>query len=423
VLGMMEILESAITSPWAYLVIFVLAALDGFFPVVPAETAVITAGVFAATGQPDLLLVIAVAALGAFAGDHISYQIGSRAGRGFWHRLRPGSRAHRMSHWAADALSERGGMLLVVARYIPGGRTAVTLTAGVVAYPRRRFAVFDAIAALTWAGYSTSVGYLGGRAFEDDRLKSLLLGLGIAGAITVLAELIRHLRCLHPILHPQPDQDLADVTLDRSLDQEELLGDLGVGHSCPHQSQHLELALCQFTDPLPRRNPSGESVGARVGEKPPGDSRGEVGRPCGHCPHHGEQIPGVACLVQEPAHPGRERPGDVLVVAEGGQDRHGCLRCLAAQALGRGEPVPAGHPDAEHHDVGPMPQSQLDGPMPVTGLRDHRDPRIATEDRPDTRPGHRLVVGHQHPDRRAIQREEVLGEEHLRRLLTTPGRR
>ena len=56
-------------------------------------------------------------------------------------------------------------MILVVCRYIPGARTAITLTAGAVRYELRKFSFFDAIAALSWGTYSTMVGYIGGEAF------------------------------------------------------------------------------------------------------------------------------------------------------------------------------------------------------------------------------------------------------------------
>jgi membrane protein DedA with SNARE-associated domain len=191
---MIEMLEAAITSPWVYLAVFAIATLDGFFPVVPSETMVITAGVFAATGEPDLLPLIVAAALGAFTGDHVSYQLGRRAGVGALGRLRPGSRRRAAFDRAANALAVRGGLLLVVARYIPGGRTAATMTTGAVGYPRRRFALFAAIAAGSWALYSTLVGYLGGAAFQHDKVKALLFGLGLAMSITVLVEAIRLLR-------------------------------------------------------------------------------------------------------------------------------------------------------------------------------------------------------------------------------------
>jgi membrane protein DedA with SNARE-associated domain len=190
---MIGMLEGAITSPWAYLAIFAIATLDGFFPVVPSETMVITAGVYAASGEPKLAPVIAVAALGAFCGDHISYQIGRSAGHRIVHRLPASGRRKAAFDWAARTLDKRGGLLLVVARYVPGGRTAATMTTGAVRYPRGKFALFDAAAATSWGAYSATVGYIGGEAFEDNKLHGLLLGLGIAFAITVIVELARYL--------------------------------------------------------------------------------------------------------------------------------------------------------------------------------------------------------------------------------------
>lgn len=184
--AILDLVEQVMSSPWLYVALFGLALLDGFFPIVPAETSVITAAVFAASGQTNLALVIVVAALGAFAGDHISYLIGHRSGG----RLRE----KKAFVWARNALAERGGLVLVVARYIPGGRTATTLTMGAVRHPLRSFTFFDAIAAGSWGLYSGLIGFFGGMAFENDPIKGLLLGLGIAVSVTVVVEGVRWVR-------------------------------------------------------------------------------------------------------------------------------------------------------------------------------------------------------------------------------------
>ncbi len=189
--AILDFLHQAITSPWVYAAILLVAAVDAFFPVVPAETAVITAGVFAAsTGAPNVPLVIAAAAVGAFAGDHIAYLLG-RSSIG---RLRGRRGARPVFDWADRALRERGGLVLVIARYIPGGRTATTVTAGAVGYPRRRFAFFDAIAAISWGCYAAMIGYVGGAAFENDPIRGLLLGFAIAIGVTVVVEVVRYVR-------------------------------------------------------------------------------------------------------------------------------------------------------------------------------------------------------------------------------------
>lgn len=189
--AILDFLHQAIASPWLYVAIFAVALVDAFFPAVPSETAVITAGVFAAaTGTPDIPLVIAVSAVGAFLGDHVSYLLG-RSSIG---RLRRRGRAQAVFDWADRALRERGGLVLVIARYIPGGRTATTITAGAVSYSLRRFAFFDAIAAISWGCYAVAIGYVGGAAFENDPIKGLLIGFAIAIAVTIVVEAVRYVR-------------------------------------------------------------------------------------------------------------------------------------------------------------------------------------------------------------------------------------
>ncbi|MFG2165156.1 DedA family protein [Micromonospora chersina] len=204
--SVLDLLHQTMSSPWVYLALFTIAVVDGFFPVVPSETAVITAGVFAVTGQPDLPLVIGVAALGALVGDHVSYAIGRHGGGRLLARLPAaggdaapgraarGRRRRAAVEWARRGIVARGGLILTVARYVPGGRTAVTLTMGATRFPRRRFLAFDALAAASWGSYSALVGYLGGLAFERDPVRGLLLGLGLAVTLTVVVEAVRWAR-------------------------------------------------------------------------------------------------------------------------------------------------------------------------------------------------------------------------------------
>lgn len=185
--------DELMSSWWIYLALWGFAALDGFFPAIPSETLVVTAGVFAAsTGEPNLYAVIVVAAIGAFIGDHVSYALGRGAGGRLLDRVKPGTKRHTAIHWARRSLEERGGLVLVVARYVPGGRTAVTLTMGSVRYPLRSFTPFAALAAASWGAYCTLVGFIGGKAFEDNPLKGVVLGIGLALAVTLVVELVRH---------------------------------------------------------------------------------------------------------------------------------------------------------------------------------------------------------------------------------------
>jgi membrane protein DedA with SNARE-associated domain len=190
----MNLVEGAVGSPWVYVALFAFAAIDAFFPVVPSESLVISAGVFAAAGQPNLVGIIVAAGAGAFLGDHVSYYVGRTAGGRLLERARPGSKKAAAFARGGKLLEDRGGAILIACRYIPGARTAITLTAGAVAYPLRSFSMFDGMAAFSWSTYSAMVGFLGGAAFEDDPWKGLGLGLGIALTVSFGVEAIRHAR-------------------------------------------------------------------------------------------------------------------------------------------------------------------------------------------------------------------------------------
>lgn len=192
--AIVALIEGALSSPWGLLGLAAVAAVDGFFPIVPSESLVVTAGAFAVGGDQSLALIIAAGALGAFTGDHISYFVGRRAGDRFVGRLRAGTRKAAAYEWARRILAERGGTVIVVARYVPGGRTAVTLTAGAVRYPLASFSLYDGIAAVSWATYAALVGHLGGAAFEEEPVKGVLLGLGLALGVAGAIEVLRHLR-------------------------------------------------------------------------------------------------------------------------------------------------------------------------------------------------------------------------------------
>jgi membrane-associated protein len=180
-------------SPWTYAFLFGVAALDVVFPLVPSETSVILAGVLAATGDLVLALVIATAAAGAILGDNSAYVIGRTAGERLVARFFKGERRKRVD-WAEKQVEERGGYLIVIARFIPGGRTAVTLACGLLEMRWHRFIRYDVVAGVLWASYAALLGYWGGRTFEKNPLYGFLIAFAVALAITGAVEVYRRLR-------------------------------------------------------------------------------------------------------------------------------------------------------------------------------------------------------------------------------------
>jgi membrane-associated protein len=190
-----SLVEAVSGAWWSYPLIFAIAALDAFFPIVPSETLAITGGVLAGSGDLDLMLVIVAASAGAIVGDNISFFIGRWVGEKTLKRWFRTDKARGRLEWAERQLDERGGYLIVIARFIPGGRTAVTFASGYVpTMPWRRFIVFDVIAGVIWGCYTALLGYLGGRQFEEQPWKGLLLAFAVAVVFAASVEAVRHLR-------------------------------------------------------------------------------------------------------------------------------------------------------------------------------------------------------------------------------------
>ncbi|MEU5346456.1 DedA family protein [Streptomyces sp. NPDC020766] len=186
--------ESLLASPMLYAVLIAVSLLDSFLPLIPSEPVVIIAGVAGATGQTNIMLVIAATTVGAFLGDLVPYSIGRLMGERALKRLPAGTKRRKAYDWFERELELRGGFVLVSTRFIPVGRYLATGTAGVVRYPLRRFMLYVAISTATWSAYTALSGYLGGVFFQENTLLSIAVGVGFALAVTGAVELSRYVR-------------------------------------------------------------------------------------------------------------------------------------------------------------------------------------------------------------------------------------
>jgi membrane-associated protein len=184
---MLESLTQLVSgSPWTYAVVLGFAALDAVFPLVPSEATAVAAGVLAGAGDLHVAAVLGAAATGALIGDTSAYGVGRGTGSFISRQLLRGRQA-----WAERMLRERGGLLIVAARFIPGGRTAATVTAGLTGMRWTRFLRAAAAAAAVWATFAVGLGYAGGQAFEEKPWLGLIAAFGVAATIALTVELAR----------------------------------------------------------------------------------------------------------------------------------------------------------------------------------------------------------------------------------------
>jgi membrane-associated protein len=129
------------------------------FPLLPGDSLLVVAGLFAARGDLNLLYLNLLLIPMAIAGDAVSYLIGARIGPKLFSR--PKSRLWNPEHvQAAHAFYEKhGGKAIILARFVPIVRTFVPVVAGVAGMPYRRFASFNMVGGAAWVLSMTSIGY------------------------------------------------------------------------------------------------------------------------------------------------------------------------------------------------------------------------------------------------------------------------
>ncbi len=133
----------------------------GFF--LPGDSLLVTAGLFAARGDLDIVLLNVLVCAAAIAGDATGYWIGRRAGRPLFNR--PNSLLFRREHLVKthEFYERHGGKTIVIARFIPILRTFAPVVAGVGEMGYRRFATYNIAGGIGWVVSMTLGGYFLGR--------------------------------------------------------------------------------------------------------------------------------------------------------------------------------------------------------------------------------------------------------------------
>jgi undecaprenyl-diphosphatase len=158
-------------GPWTYLLVGVMAYLEtGAFVglIAPGETTVIVGGLVAGQGQISLVLLIALVWTCAVAGDLTSYALGRRLGREFLVRHGPRLKITeaRLAH-VEDFFARRGGVTILIGRFIGLVRALAPFVAGASRMPLRTFLPYDVLGAGAWATTFCVLGYVFWRSFHQ----------------------------------------------------------------------------------------------------------------------------------------------------------------------------------------------------------------------------------------------------------------
>lgn len=156
---------------WGYWGVFLLMVLENVIPPVPSEAIMGIAGIAVAQGRMDFALLVLVGTLGCTVGNLFWWEISRRLG---YHRFKP--MIDRWGRWLTieweDVERLRryfdrwGGITVLVFRFMPIGRTVISIPAGLMHMPLGRFMLYTTIGSAVWNAILVAVGYYLGTTFD-----------------------------------------------------------------------------------------------------------------------------------------------------------------------------------------------------------------------------------------------------------------
>lgn len=159
----------------------------------PGDSLLVTAGIFAARGDLDLLTIMACLIPAAIGGDTLGYWIGYHSGPRLFRKEK--SLLFNPEHLArSQRFYERhGGKTIILARFIPIIRTFAPVVAGMGRMDYRRFLFFNIFGGIGWIVSMSLVGYFLGLAFPGV-VKRLELVIVVVVFLSVLPGIVGYLR-------------------------------------------------------------------------------------------------------------------------------------------------------------------------------------------------------------------------------------
>ena len=181
----------------AYIILFVIIFLETgtvFFPFLPGDGLLFSAGVITASTALNIVWLIPLLILAAVLGNLSNYFVGSFFGKNLEKSRNRFVRKYLIKYIVQTRhfYDKYGAKSIVVGRFFPVIRTYIPFFAGLSGFKYRLFLVFTIIGSVLWVPFFTFTGYFIG---ENDWVKNnyglIFLGLIIVTLIPFFYNIIR----------------------------------------------------------------------------------------------------------------------------------------------------------------------------------------------------------------------------------------
>ncbi len=156
--------------------------------VIPGETAAVLGGVLASRGRVSLPLLVVVVVVAAVTGPLVGYEIGRHLGSRLIAARRMRAVAAGMDR-AQAVLRRRGGLAVLVGRFVAVLRALMPAVAGTARMPYRTFLFYNVLGGIIWGVGYCLLGYAAGSAYAAIE-RTVGTGVAVAVAVLVVAALV-----------------------------------------------------------------------------------------------------------------------------------------------------------------------------------------------------------------------------------------
>ena len=144
-----------------FLVIFIETGLVAM-PFLPGDSLLFTAGLFAASGELNLSILLILLFVAAVLGDNCNYWIGRKVGlKVFSIKIKGRQIVNEKYLVQTESFFDKNGVkAIIMARFVPFVRTFAPFAAGIGKMDYRKFLLFDLLGGFLWIFSLTLAGYL-----------------------------------------------------------------------------------------------------------------------------------------------------------------------------------------------------------------------------------------------------------------------
>jgi membrane-associated protein len=160
-------------------------------PFLPGDSLIFAAGVFAATGSFQVVILWLLLITAAFLGDTANYWIGHYIGpKAFEMNSRLLKKSHLVK--AQSFYEKHGGKAIVLARFVPIVRTFAPFVAGVAKMSYRHFITYNLLGGVLWVSLFLFAGYFfGNLPLVKDNFHYVMVVIVLISVVPIALEWVK----------------------------------------------------------------------------------------------------------------------------------------------------------------------------------------------------------------------------------------